>query len=515
MAGLPANPPAGTPVEVEFTLENLDPYVDIREFEFVLGWDTAQLSLVQVLPGDIFDIPGAFEWEQFEYSLVEDCIGDCPGGLVRVSAVADIDGDGHQPMSLILPPLGIPFTLEFETVAEAEFAGLYIPIQFFWTQCEDNSMKLVTDWPGEPDQVVRGYSDWVHNADLTSFWIPTCEGGLPHHCGGTFSCGDETYPNDAIPWIEPYSVFPPDWEHKPVALIDQITPSPANAGEPVSFLGHGTDPDGNETIAGYEWRSDIDGLLSSAASFDTDGLTIGRHLISFRVKDDDETWSRAFTALLDVGEANNTPVGFDVPVEFPPDAVITFENVTQAGMTSIAVEPLGPAPTGLVGIVPLGTPTYYDIQTTATYTGNLEIYISYDEGELTGDEADLRLQHYSGGEWINVTSTHDPDANQICGVVSALSYFALSEPCCKGVVGDANTNGDADPTIGDITTLVDAKFISNTCDGIIHCVAEADVNQSGGTTADCGDITIGDINMLVDYLFITGPEEYGPLPDCL
>ena len=87
--------------------------------------------------------------------------------------------------------------------------------------------------------------------------------------------------------------------------------------------------------------------------------------------------------------------------------------------------------------------------------------------------------------------------------------------CCEGYVGDANGSGDPVPTIGDISTMIDAKFIAGTCDGRITCIAEADINQSAIGEGSCDDITIGDISMLIDYLFITGPETFGPLPTCL
>jgi hypothetical protein len=92
--------------------------------------------------------------------------------------------------------------------------------------------------------------------------------------------------------------------------------------------------------------------------------------------------------------------------------------------------------------------------------------------------------------------------------------------CCEGKVGNANGEGDDIPTIGDISVIIDAKFITNNCVGpdpespIIPCLPEADVNLSADAEATCEDITIGDISILIDYLFITGPEEYGPLPDC-
>jgi hypothetical protein len=85
--------------------------------------------------------------------------------------------------------------------------------------------------------------------------------------------------------------------------------------------------------------------------------------------------------------------------------------------------------------------------------------------------------------------------------------------CCLGRVGDANGSGMDEPTIGDISILIDAKFIAMTCDGKIVCLAEADINQSGGATPTCNDITIGDISYLIDYLFIAGPNNM-TLPDC-
>jgi hypothetical protein len=76
---------------------------------------------------------------------------------------------------------------------------------------------------------------------------------------------------------------------QPVAYIDSISPATAFTGDPVTFTGHGTDADGN--IIGYEWRSDIDGVISTIASFTITTLSIGTHNISFRVLDNQNLWS--------------------------------------------------------------------------------------------------------------------------------------------------------------------------------------------------------------------------------
>ena len=88
--------------------------------------------------------------------------------------------------------------------------------------------------------------------------------------------------------------------------------------------------------------------------------------------------------------------------------------------------------------------------------------------------------------------------------------------CCSGRVGDANGTGiyPAEVTIGDIQTLVTAKFIVGTCVDYVECVAEGDVNQSGGAGPTCQDLTISDIQTLVNHLFIAGPAN-APLKECL
>jgi parallel beta-helix repeat protein len=74
----------------------------------------------------------------------------------------------------------------------------------------------------------------------------------------------------------------------PVAIIESISPNPATQGQTVYFSGHGTD-DG--TIVDWEWKSNINGVLSSSDVFNLASLSVGIHTISFRVKDDVGVWS--------------------------------------------------------------------------------------------------------------------------------------------------------------------------------------------------------------------------------
>ena len=99
-------------------------------------------------------------------------------------------------------------------------------------------------------------------------------------------------------WYEPPNI-------PPSAYIDSIIPNPATYGEPVTFSGHGEDPDG--TITEYKWESSIDGWLSSEASFSTSNLQVGTHTIYFSVKDDDNAWSTPATDELTITNPSGPP----------------------------------------------------------------------------------------------------------------------------------------------------------------------------------------------------------------
>jgi hypothetical protein len=80
---------------------------------------------------------------------------------------------------------------------------------------------------------------------------------------------------------------------------------------------------------------------------------------------------------------------------------------------------------------------------------------------------------------------------------------ACDTECCVLRVGDANSSGNDEPTIGDVSAIIDYLFITQD-PALLACPAEADINQSGGATPSLSDVTIGDVSYLIDYLFIGG-----------
>ena len=104
---------------------------------------------------------------------------------------------------------------------------------------------------------------------------------------------------------------------------------------------------------------------------------------------------------------------------------LTFDFVNTAGVTSLTISESGPtAPAGFQ----LGVPqTYFDISTTADFTGfEVEICISYADVSFP-DESMLRLFHYdtSTDTWEDRTSSQDLDTDIIFAKTTSLSPFAI------------------------------------------------------------------------------------------
>src|SRR2546427_769359 len=127
----------------------------------------------------------------------------------------------------------------------------------------------------------------------------------------------------------------------------------------------------------------------------------------------------------------NTRVGTNVVVQ-PVDATsgatpvtVTFANVTAAGDTTLTTSAAGPQPPA--GFK-LGTPpTYYDLTTTASFSGDVTVCINYNTITFN-NVASLKLFHFVDPNWVDATVSLDTATQIICGRVTSLSPFAIFEP---------------------------------------------------------------------------------------
>ena len=93
-------------------------------------------------------------------------------------------------------------------------------------------------------------------------------------------------------------------------------------------------------------------------------------------------------------------------------------------MTAASITDPTTAPAGPQGFQLSDPPVYYDITTTAQYTSPITVCIGY--GTLPGvNPANLEVNHYENGAWVNRTSSIDTTTSTICATVTSLSPFAI------------------------------------------------------------------------------------------
>ncbi len=129
-----------------------------------------------------------------------------------------------------------------------------------------------------------------------------------------------------------------------------------------------------------------------------------------------------------IGSLGNTPTGKNITVTPGTGIEMKFDDVTGAGNTTLNTSSQGQPPPNGFFVFPTGAPIYYSINTTASFTGNIEICIEYDDTNLTlVEESKLKLYVFEvpPGNWVDITFSVDVTANIICGRVNHLTDFAL------------------------------------------------------------------------------------------
>ncbi len=118
-----------------------------------------------------------------------------------------------------------------------------------------------------------------------------------------------------------------------------------------------------------------------------------------------------------------TPVGLNVMLWLGVIQVV-FGEIQQSGVTTVVEEDAGPPPPPGYQMFPpnpIAPAIYYNINTSALYSGEIEVCLPYSEGQVNGSESLLRMFHYQGDAWRDVTTTVDIDGNVVCGRTTSLS----------------------------------------------------------------------------------------------
>lgn len=228
-------------------------------------------------------------------------------------------------------------------------------------------------------------------------------------------------------------------------------------------------------------RSDVSGYgygtETSAISVKVRGVP-GTYQMQATANDTAGTrYRKSFELIL--GNPENTPTGSGVTQELQSRtgaAVVSlqFANVSKAGTTTISEVTAGPNPpanfaifksTGINGNT--GS-FYYDITTTAVFTGMVQVCLTYDETQLKTPEANLQLGHYREATqtWEIITQQGYPDTanNRICGLTSSFSLFAGLEPLDKDGDGVFDVKDNCPATVNSNQADMDRDGIGDACD---------------------------------------------------
>ncbi|MBA7648904.1 hypothetical protein ES703_56694 [subsurface metagenome] len=178
-----------------------------------------------------------------------------------------------------------------------------------------------------------------------------------------------------------------------------------------------TDASGNT-----EWEKTIGGSESDYAH-SVRQTTDGGYIIAGQTSSYGASSTDVY--LVKLSPLTNTPVGSNVTVSLE-SAAITFPDVHESGTTTATTStenPGGPTPSDYYVI----EENFIEITTTASYSGLITVGIRYDEAQV-GNEESLRLFHWNGSEWEDITTSVDTVENIVYGQVASLSPFFIGEP---------------------------------------------------------------------------------------
>jgi hypothetical protein len=188
--------------------------------------------------------------------------------------------------------------------------------------------------------------------------------------------------------------------------------------------------------------------FARAVSVDSSGVYVSGDIIGTFPGQTNLGGRDAFVVM--ISHPGITPPGQNVVVQLedcPEGTVggtpvtITFDAVTVGGNTTLCTSSQGQAsPSGFA--YNCAGRIYYEINTTATYLGNIEVCIDY--AEDCPNESNMKLFHKKEGQpWQDVTSSLDTQNNIICGIVDSFSVFAIFAPV------------DDSPSVGGIAEPID------------------------------------------------------------
>jgi PKD repeat protein len=258
----------------------------------------------------------------------------------------------------------------------------------------------------------------------------------------------------------------------PTAVIDSITPNPANLGQTVTFTGHGT----GGTIAGYQWTSSIDGAIGSAASFSTSSLSAGTHSITFKVTDTNNATSEAATASLMVAGTAAQDIIID-NTDSRTSRTGTWTASSASGYYGTDSVWSRDGATFTWNFTPTNS-GYYEVSlwwtTTSTRSPTVPVTIRYAGGTQVvtvnqlqngGKWNSLGSYLFTGGTTYSVTVTSQPAPTSTCADAVKIAAGSVSAPVADFIADPVTGAAPLSVTFTDLSKGTITSWLWNFGDG--------------------------------------------------
>lgn len=177
---------------------NIETNTQVAGFDLLLSFDASVLAFsTATIEGTAID-----NWEYFDYRLgSEDCGSACPSGLVRLVGIADLNnGTAHPPASAYNPE-GVLVDVTFQVSNDQTLGDLFIPINFVWFDCGDNSFSNITGNLLYIDSRIYNYENYLIWDEFDDVTYPEENRqfglGAPDEC----TVGDKEVPQRCVEFI--------------------------------------------------------------------------------------------------------------------------------------------------------------------------------------------------------------------------------------------------------------------------------------------------------------------------
>jgi len=168
-------------------------------FDFMIGYDTTRLYNPVVTHGELYYIPGDYEWELLGVDMgpFPECSPEtCPSGLINVISLAETDNGPYHPKTdpltgqiKVIPDYTVLFSITFQVSKHLDPAERFVPVYFFWTHCGDNQIAFTYEFDG-PFDIRSAFSLTVLDSDGRPGWLEISDFNsvLPSRNGAPDDC---------------------------------------------------------------------------------------------------------------------------------------------------------------------------------------------------------------------------------------------------------------------------------------------------------------------------------------